>query len=245
MCDSFWRLYVNDRHGATITVNRTRHKLQKHQVYLIPAHTWFAGESNRQLGHFFIHFDWVGLSSPTINACFPGAWKVHDTEVARQIVDTHITEFISQSRTHLQWSMIAHSIVCMALSDVLGQLSPKVISRLEGQSTSDALIGSLIELAVTQLNDPLTTEQLAAQAGLTPTHLIRRFRAATGQTPGQYLLDQRIRLAASLLLQSDETVDAIAEQTGFADRFHFSKMFKSRMGVSPVRYRTGELDRHT
>ncbi|MBO2945357.1 helix-turn-helix transcriptional regulator [Paenibacillus sp. F411] len=56
-------------------------------------------------------------------------------------------------------------------------------------------------------------------------------------SPHQYLLHMRIQHACELLRQSDWTQEEIAAYCGFSSVHHFSKMFKSRMGLSPGKYR--------
>jgi len=68
-------------------------------------------------------------------------------------------------------------------------------------------------------------------------HFIRVFKQWTGQTPAQYILDTRVKAAAHELLFTDGSIDSIAEETGFRDRFYFSRVFKRRMGLAPAEYR--------
>jgi transcriptional regulator GlxA family with amidase domain len=84
---------------------------------------------------------------------------------------------------------------------------------------------------------PPDNTELAALCDLGLRQFLRRFRAAVGISPGQYALERRVALAADALSRGEETVDAIAQRLGFADRFHFSKVFKARVGQPPAVYR--------
>ena len=68
---------------------------------------------------------------------------------------------------------------------------------------------------------------------------IRKFRQAVGHTPHQYLLRLRVERACEWMRRSELTMDQIAEAAGFCDRFHFSRVFKQVMGVSPAKFRDG------
>lgn len=78
----------------------------------------------------------------------------------------------------------------------------------------DHPLTGLLPWIVERLDRPLTVEDLARQARMSSRHLGRHFRAATGTTPLQWLLTQRIRRAQELLEATDDSVEAIATATG-------------------------------
>lgn len=86
-----------------------------------------------------------------------------------------------------------------------------------------------------RLQDNLSIDELAAEVGLSPYHLIRSFRAAYGQTPHAFLLDQRINRAKPLLQQGQAIAD-VAQALGFADQSHFQRHFKRRIAITPRQY---------
>lgn len=87
------------------------------------------------------------------------------------------------------------------------------------------------------LDQPLSVEELARQAHMSPRNFARRFRAVTGTTPHQWLLGQRVMLAQRLLETTDESVEFIADRCGMGSaanlRFHFQRV----VGTSPLAYR--------
>jgi transcriptional regulator GlxA family with amidase domain len=66
----------------------------------------------------------------------------------------------------------------------------------------------------------------------------RRFKAATGQTPLQYLHNARIQVAKELLQTSNLSIGEIAYRAGYQDFAHFTRLFKRLLGVTPSQYRT-------
>lgn len=79
--------------------------------------------------------------------------------------------------------------------------------------------------------------QMVAQSGLTERTFNRRFRAATGYAPMEYVQTLRIEEAKQLLESTDRPADAIAHQVGYEDPAFFRRIFKRRTGVTPARYR--------
>ncbi len=65
----------------------------------------------------------------------------------------------------------------------------------------------------------------------------RRFRAATGTTPHQWLLSQRIVLAQRLLETTDESVEQVATRCGFASAAGLRAHFQRSVSASPLAYR--------
>ena len=113
------------------------------------------------------------------------------------------------------------------------QLQSVATSALE---TGDRLSG-LLEWASARLDKQLTLADLAQEAGVSPRTLARRFHAALGTTPLQWLLSQRIRHAQELLESTDHPIDQIAERSGFGSPGNLRQQFTRAVGKSPQRYR--------
>ena len=85
---------------------------------------------------------------------------------------------------------------------------------------------------------PLAVRELGALVHLSPSRFHAIFREATGASPRAYLRNVRLREAQALLVTSDLTVTEIARKVGQEDPFHFSRIFKRHLGVSPRQFRS-------
>lgn len=83
----------------------------------------------------------------------------------------------------------------------------------------------------------LTIDRLATIANLSPFHFIRAFRVAFGQTPHQYLRDQRLARAKELLVTTPQPVTEICDQIGFQSLGSFSSLFRRVTGETPAEFR--------
>ncbi|MFF9094298.1 helix-turn-helix domain-containing protein [Streptomyces sp. NPDC014802] len=101
----------------------------------------------------------------------------------------------------------------------------------------DHPLTALFPWIIERLDQPLTVEDLARQAGMSSRHLGRHFRAATGTTPLQWLLAQRIRRAQELLEKTDDDIDTIARSTGMGTATTLRRHFNRTLGVPPDTYR--------
>jgi len=80
-------------------------------------------------------------------------------------------------------------------------------------------------------------ESLAALAGLSPYHFARAFKTATGASPLQYVIAQRIELAQVQLKATSLPVAEIAFRAGYGDVARFTRHFKARVGTTPGKFR--------
>lgn len=85
--------------------------------------------------------------------------------------------------------------------------------------------------------EPLTLPEMARRAGLSVPHYCALFKKHAGTSPVRYLLSLRLQRACELLDQSEAPVRSVAEACGFENPFHFSRSFKSHIGMSPRTYR--------
>lgn len=72
---------------------------------------------------------------------------------------------------------------------------------------------------------------------LSESQLIRKFKETYNCTPYSYLLECRLNIAKSMLLNTAAKVSDISRYTGFSDAYYFSALFKKKFGVSPAAYR--------
>ena len=78
---------------------------------------------------------------------------------------------------------------------------------------------------------------LARRSATSPRTFARRFVAATGTTPLQWLLRQRVLHAQRLLETTDEPIERIASQCGFGTAAGMRIHFQRQVGTSPTLYR--------
>ena len=85
--------------------------------------------------------------------------------------------------------------------------------------------------------EDLTVAQLASHFDVPESRLIQHFRAQTGQTPGAFLRQVRLRRGAELLLSTRKPIQEIASQVGIPDANYFTKQFRAEYGKTPSAFR--------
>lgn len=101
---------------------------------------------------------------------------------------------------------------------------------------ADDGIGRALTWALRRLDEPLPVERLAAKALMSPRTFARRFRDATGTTPHEWLVTQRV-LHAERLLEDGRSVEEVARHSGFGTAAALREQFVRRRGVPPQVYR--------
>jgi AraC family transcriptional activator FtrA len=103
--------------------------------------------------------------------------------------------------------------------------------------TDDDGLGPLLHWARASLDQPLTVDELARRAGMSARTFARRFHAATGTTPLQWLLNQRLIRARSLLESTDLSIDQVSQRSGLGSAANLRRHFGIHLGVAPTDYR--------
>jgi AraC family transcriptional activator FtrA len=98
-------------------------------------------------------------------------------------------------------------------------------------------MGSLLQWACANLTEPLTVEVLARQAKMSTRTFVRRFHEATGTTPRQWLLTQRLNRAKDLLESTNLPIDQISAHSGLGSAANLRQHFGAAIGTTPTDYR--------
>jgi AraC family transcriptional regulator len=95
----------------------------------------------------------------------------------------------------------------------------------------------VVEYIEANLTRPIYLEDLGKVAGVSRMHFAIQFRAATGFSPHQYLLNRKIACGQRLLLNPLISIVDASMLSGFSSQAHFTLVFKKRVGETPGRWR--------
>lgn len=100
-----------------------------------------------------------------------------------------------------------------------------------------ARLGPLLDRMRERLAEDQPIVRLAVEAGMSLRTFLRRFKAATGTSPGEWLLAERLGRARDLLEAGRHRIDDIAAACGFGSPATLRHHFRERLGTSPAAYR--------
>lgn len=134
-------------------------------------------------------------------------------------------------------------------ADIKAQLIEMVENsiRLLDQYAADAgheLILRAHKFIQDNLHKNISIEDVAKHIHLSIFYFSRLFKDKTGVTYTEYLIELRLEKSKMLLLTTNDTVASIAKRVGYTETNSFSRLFKSRVGISPSQYRLnrGQVD---
>jgi AraC family transcriptional regulator len=115
-----------------------------------------------------------------------------------------------------------------------------LIKKNEGNK-SDFKFRSLIEQVnqyiENNITEKITLSELANHVGISQYHFARLFKKATGISPMQFVLDKKIIKSKYLLVYTNQKIETISKELGFADQSHFSRVFHKANSVYPGKFR--------
>ncbi|MBW0147008.1 GlxA family transcriptional regulator [Marinobacter arenosus] len=103
---------------------------------------------------------------------------------------------------------------------------------------SDSTVLKLQDWLDTHFSRTVSLAELAREAGLSERSLLRRFKAATGDTPNTYLQLLRVEHVRHHLETSRRSIDEIINMAGYEDVSSFSRLFRKHTGLAPGAYRS-------
>jgi AraC-like DNA-binding protein len=202
-------------------------------AYFIPAGTRFTGHSVSPLRHCYIHFDLLG--APPLN--FPSqpsqVVQIPDFPAKRleEVAGPPDTRDGDEYTPAPVIALRSKALVFEALAACYDYWPSSLAGDTEWARP-------VLEYIEAHLHETLSNPKLSSLCHFSADHFIVRFRSAFGRTPARYITERRLAVAAQKLLFSSDTIEAIAAQVGFCDRFHFSRAFKQRYGMAPFEYRS-------
>jgi AraC family transcriptional regulator len=114
-------------------------------------------------------------------------------------------------------------------------LSIKAGNPIKG-GLSDVCRRNVIEFVRSRISEDISLSEMAAVAGLSVTHFSHLFKNSVGQSPHQFVLQQRVEYAKELLVSWDLRMIDLALACGFKTQQHFARIFRRVSGLSPTEY---------
>ena len=224
MQQPYWRCYLNRENGPVLKYGGKYISMSPQKVYLIAPETPFFCVSAEDFHQLYFHFSMNWQNCQPYNQIFSiPAWQ--DALAFREDMALH---FDRNNQQHLLGGL---GFLHTALSKL-----PENIFRVP--AATDPRIQQILNL----LNSSCcighyTNRQLAKRIRMSENGFIQLFTECVGKPPQQYYREKRIARACCLLLFSPSGIDAIAAETGFVDRYHFTRVFKQITGSTPGVYR--------
>ena len=135
-----------------------------------------------------------------------------------------------QLRAMVAGSAAAEDAACALAHEAL-TADGKHVTEISGSDRRRIM--SVVRYVQDFYTDTCSVDTLAAISGFSRYHFMRLFKAVTGQSPNQYVLNIRLRAAASRIIESKAQIADIALNVGFNDVSHFNFHFRGLFDCTP------------
>ncbi|NWK56205.1 AraC family transcriptional regulator [Verrucomicrobiaceae bacterium N1E253] len=224
------RLYYVEEGEAVLEFDDEVLRLRPGYLYLIPSNVFHRHRCEESITLMWCHFraemhDGIGLFEMLR---VPRELKVE----SRQEVESNFRELLAAMEVHSGWGELKRT------QQLLGLLMPFLAADSDSLLRHDrASYLPVFRYLDSHLHEGLGLDVLAEQMGLSPEHFCRVFKRDFQVTPMRYVMRRRVHLAQQLLCQTNLKHYDISDRCGFSDTYHFSKVFKQMVGVTPSAYR--------
>ncbi len=159
--------------------------------------------------------------------------------MSRKAVENGADPELIQQNTHQYYREITRiqgfEELCFWLSEVVNQLMTLAFDF--GDARHATTLRRAIDYIRSHLQNKLTLDDIASYACLSPAYFSKLFRAETGKTLQQYIVEERIKKSVKLMYKRELSLLEIAGLVGIRNQSLFNRLFKRQHGIPPREYR--------
>ena len=246
--------YIRDGSGQ-MRFQNAAYPLGTGTVVLFGAGTEYVWEPNEFLDFYVINFDYTQNFSHVTTPFHPmhteqfsekdiieNPFFEDEPLLGEPLVLSFAPEFERRIGRILTAFLIGDEYSATLTSGLLKQLIAETLQKKKAAtadhpSRSTGAVKEVIEYVSQHYMEELTYEKLTDLFHFNPSYLNRIFKAHTGKTLHEFLLQYRLQSAMELLRSQSLSVKEVATLCGFTDPYHFTKAFKKYTGLPPSRYK--------
>jgi len=218
--------------SGIFTVNNVEYPFCEGSIHIVPPNTPHVKSSEQGFKDIFFHCDDAVFSS----ICGPRneivSFEDDGERSLTALIKMMLYKFTSSNKNDRTLTLMYELFI-------------RLITERCASGKADPVSESISRYLALNFNEPeLSLSKVLTDTGYNKDYVRRRFIAAYGVTPGQYLTNLRIENAKKLLRQRKESGDSIADigaMCGYYDGHYFSKIFKKQVGVEPREYASDGL----
>jgi AraC family transcriptional regulator len=233
--DPFGRIYYLRKGSASVEHHGRRYELRPGFLYLIPAHSPGRYVCPERMELLWCHFtakifgeiDLFDYYACEHEVRIPQPEKENMQEMWKRLTD------ISSAGTaaaHVESSGILKIFISRFLATADESQSRK-------KSESWNRFKPTLEFIDRNISRQIRIPELAKIAGFQENYFTNIFHSTFGTPPLDYINSMRMRKAGNMLRSGSKSLKEISSECGFCDQFHFSTVFRRRMGMTPSQFR--------
>jgi AraC-like DNA-binding protein len=223
----FWRFYWNEDTSGSLILKKNKTVLEPNKFYLIPPETPCQSTGYYKDYHNFIHFN--------LNPPYDSVSKnIYEISVNKSDLSFAKNTFSKLHNQRTDRSQLIHNMkVTCLITKCISQIPEDAFQ----SKTIDKQLKNIIEFMQENTDKKLDIQEISQFAHMSPQTLFRIFKKNLQTTPLNYFYSLKIKQACLWLFHSDIKIEDISEKLGFANRYHFTRIFTTFRGISPAKYK--------
>jgi AraC-like DNA-binding protein len=254
MAFPYWRIYWNKNEGGELTFKDKHYIMNPNSLYIIAPFTSFSTQfsknhlhntgvhvsgnnlserhnesyyEERELIHFFTHFN---LGTPFDNV-FPSVFEIELSDHLKERLQYLTNKLKSENQNFkITFTLKLQALIKEAISNIGPQLWKTI--------NIDSRVLTIHRFIEKNIEKKLSNTELSEIVNMAPNSFARLFKDEMNITLHNFIQNRKIAKACELFEHSNETIESVSELLGFADRYHFSRVFKSVTSISPALYKS-------
>ena len=220
--------------------NLTKYELSINSCFCLPADQITSIDFvSEDAEGFYMHFLPEIFNHPNlkieINKDFPmfshlsePHFKITDGQKIEKIFELLIVEHLKENKDVLPFYLVT----------LLTEIKSQAFVNQNTKQNASSMLTYRYKNALSEfIYSKKTVSEFAEYLSVTPNHLLKSVKMTTGKTAHELLDEMRILESKVLLKQTNRSISEIAEAIGKEDPSDFSRFFKSKTGISPIKYR--------
>jgi AraC family transcriptional regulator, arabinose operon regulatory protein len=215
------------------SINNEIHSVKTNDYFIIPANTAhkYGADINDPWSIYWVHF--TGEFA-----------KYYFSLLTKTKKNGPINAIVNTSRQFLFYDIIQHlelmnntDNIIYSNSCLYAFLSSFQTSEMKISVNENDIIQQCITFMKASLHKNLRLDDFSSQLNLSSSHLSAIFRKRMKYSPIHLFTSFKVQKACQMLMDSSQNVKTIAYSLGYDDPYHFSRVFKNIMGVSPKKFK--------
>lgn len=218
----YWRIYWNDTPGGFVSCDGKEVELTPEKVVALSPNAVYSTRAEKLVNHFYVHCFVAYPFSDIIGKMFvftePGLIK--QASALAWKVNKQAGEFRTQMELLVYLNSVLLAIPAKSIPDC-PEYTEKVARAVQ-------ILGSV---------QKISNGDLAKRVGMSRNGFLFLFKKETKTSPQSYSRQLRLNEACVMLQHSGKSIDEIASETGFCDRYYFTRAFRKSIGCAPGQFR--------
>ena len=177
----------------------------------------------------------VNAMNKNIAVCFLSAYDKF--EYAVQAIRLRVVGYLTKPVKAAELTEVLETVKKSAYEHFGKYLAEKFSPAAEGAADVSDAVAEIVDEIAFHPEKKHSLAEYAKKYSFNPSYLSQLFKKTIGKSFMEYLMETRLDKAKSLIVCAGETIREISYLVGFEDYYHFSKIFKKHVGLSPQDYR--------